>query len=225
MKWFGNLLWGLLFVILGLIWGLNSLGITSINVFFDGWWTLFIIVPCFIGIFKDNNKTGSIIGLLIGISLLLAAQNIIAFEVVLKLAVPAIFVIIGLSIMFKDILQDKVNAKVKTLNKSGLEEYFATFGGQNINLPAEEFKGASLNAVFGGIKFDMGEAKINKEQIVNATAVFGGIGITVPNGVNVKVKSTPIFGGVGNKTNKVNEENAPTLYVNAFCLFGGVDIK
>ncbi len=29
---------------------------------FDGWWTLFIIVPCAIGLITDRDKTGSIIG-------------------------------------------------------------------------------------------------------------------------------------------------------------------
>ena len=54
MKKFGNLLWGLVLIGLGLIIGGNALGITNINVFFDGWWTLIIIIPCFIGLFKDR---------------------------------------------------------------------------------------------------------------------------------------------------------------------------
>lgn len=225
MKWFGNLLWGLLFVFIGLIWGLNSLGITNINIFFAGWWTLIIIIPCFIGLFKETNKTGSIIGLLIGIILLLVAQDLIEFTTLWKLALPAIFLIIGISIIFGDVIQSKVNSKIKSLNKNGLEEYGATFGGQKINLPAGEFSGANLNAIFGGVDFDMRNSSISSEQIINATAVFGGIEIITPPGVNVKIKSTPIFGGVSNKTRYVTEGNAPTLYINAFCLFGGVDIK
>lgn len=59
MKKFGNILWGLVFILLGLIIGLNALGYTQINLFFRGWWTLFIIIPCFIGIFRDNSKLGN----------------------------------------------------------------------------------------------------------------------------------------------------------------------
>ena len=44
MKNVSNLLWGFVLIVLGIIFGLNSLEITNINVFFDGWWTLFIIV-------------------------------------------------------------------------------------------------------------------------------------------------------------------------------------
>ena len=48
MNKISSLLWGLVFIIVGVIFGLNALDITNINVFFDGWWTLFIIIPCFI---------------------------------------------------------------------------------------------------------------------------------------------------------------------------------
>lgn len=73
MKNLGNVIWGILFIIIGLIVGLNAFGITKIDIFFDGWWTLFIIIPSFIGLIKDKEKTGSIILLLIGIVLLLSA--------------------------------------------------------------------------------------------------------------------------------------------------------
>ena len=54
MEKFKNVIWGLIFIVLGLIVGLNTLGIASINVFFDGWWTLFLIIPSFMGLFKDK---------------------------------------------------------------------------------------------------------------------------------------------------------------------------
>ena len=54
MKKIGNILWGVVLIIIGLIIGGNALGITHINIFFNGWWTLFIIIPCFIGLFREN---------------------------------------------------------------------------------------------------------------------------------------------------------------------------
>ena len=54
MNKMSNLLWGFVFIIVGVIFGLNALETTYINIFFDGWWILFIIVPCFIGLFKDD---------------------------------------------------------------------------------------------------------------------------------------------------------------------------
>ena len=118
-----------------------------------------------------------------------------------------------------------MNDRIKELNKEGLEEYYATFAGQKIDMTDEEFKGCSLNAVFGGIDIDLRQSKLKGEKIINASAIFGGITIRVPEGINVKVKSTPIFGGVSNKTVITKGEKIPTLYINAFCMFGGVEIK
>lgn len=225
MKRFGNLLWGFVFIALGIIFALNILGIASINIFFDGWWTLFIIIPCLIGFIKGPERMGNLIGLIIGIALLLCAQGYIGFEIIVKLAVPFILVIIGLYLIFKDFFNGKVNEKIKSLNKTGLKEYAATFGENKIDMQNEKFDGADLTAVFGAVDMNLKGSIIEGEQVINATAIFGGVEIKVPENVNVKVKSTSIFGGVGNKINNSKGENIPTIYVNAFCMFGGVDIK
>ena len=220
-----NLLWGILLIVIGIIFGLNALDITDINIFFDGWWTLFIIIPCFIDLFKEKDKTGNIIGLVIGISLLLASNNIIDFNLIWKLAFPIALVIIGLSLIFKDTISSKVKKEIKKLNKNNDKEYYTTFGGQNLDFTNENFDGCNLNAVFGGIKCDLIESKIKKDVVINASAIFGGITIYVPNNVNVKVVSTPIFGGVSDERTKKVTDSEITLYINATCMFGGLEIK
>ena len=45
MKQFRSIIWGIAIIALGVILGGNALGWFSIDIFFDGWWTLFIIVP------------------------------------------------------------------------------------------------------------------------------------------------------------------------------------
>jgi len=227
MKKLGNVLWGLVIIAIGIIIGLNSLGIANINIFFSGWWTLFIIVPSFIGLIKEDNKTWSIIWLVVGIVILLCAQDILSFRVIRKLIIPFILVMVGISIIFKDSINKNVSDKIKSLNnnKDGLEEYCATFGGQKIDLSGQEFKGANIDAVFGGVDIDLTNSTITKDQVINANAIFGGIDIKVPQNVNIKVKSTPIFGGVSNKVKTQYNESLPTIYINSVALFGGVDIK
>lgn len=227
MKKFGNVLWGIVLIIIGLIIGGNALGITNINIFFDGWWTLFIIVPCFIGLFKDDEKTGNIVGLLIGVALLLGCQNILDFDLIWKLAFPTILVIVGLSIIFKDTLGGKVSDEIKKLNekRNGENSYCATFSGQNVKFDGEKFTGADLTAVFGGVKCDLRKAIIDSDVVINASSTFGGIEIYVPENVKVKTKSTSIFGGIENKANAKEDVNSPTVYINGTALFGGVEVK
>ena len=54
MKKIENTVIGLILIIIGVIIGLNAFHITNIDLFFDGWWTLFIIVPCFFGLSRIN---------------------------------------------------------------------------------------------------------------------------------------------------------------------------
>ena len=220
-----NLLWGLVFILLGVIFGLNALDITNINIFFDGWWTLFIIVPCFVGLFKDEDKSSNLIGLIIGLCLLLGCQDIIEFDLIWKLMVPAILVIIGLSFIFKDILNSKLKKEINNLKKNETKEYYACFSGQTINFNNEEFKGCSINAVFGGIKCDLKESIIKEDTVINVSSIFGGTTIYVPKNVNIKINSTPIFGGVSDERKNKTKDNEHTIYVNATSMFGGIEIK
>lgn len=226
MKKFENILWGIAFIVVGLILAGNAIGITNIDIFFDGWWTLFIIVPCFIGLFNDSDKTGNVIGLVIGGTLLLACQGLLNFAMVWKLVVPVALVIIGVSIIFKDSIHGKINSEISKINKSqkDIPSYCATFSEQNANFENEEFKGADLTAVFGGVKCDLRQAIINSDTVIKAESIFGGVEIYVPSNVKVKIKSTPIFGGVTDKSVH-NQESEHTIYINSTCIFGGVDIK
>lgn len=225
MKKFKNILWGIVLIAIGIILGLNALNITNVNILFNGWWTLFIIVPCFIGLFGKEQKTGNIIGLIIGIMLLLGARRIIRLEMIMNLIFPTILIIIGVSSILKDTINSKVNEEIKKINSKnkGLNEYSAVFSGQDIKPNSEKFNGANLNAIFGKIKFDLKEVTLDEDQVINCYSIFGGIDIFVPENVNVQIRSNSIFGGVENKIN--NKGNEKTIYINAVCMFGGVDIK
>ena len=225
MNKISNWLWGLVFIVIGVIFGLNALEITDINIFFDGWWTLFIIVPCFIDLFKEKDKTSSFIGLIVGLCLLLGCLNIIDFALIWRLIVPFVLIMIGLSFIFKDIFNSKVKKEIKKISKNKNIDYCAIFGSQNVNLKNEEFNGCSINAVFGGVKCDLSGAIIKNDVLIDASAIFGGITIYVPDDVIVKLNSTPIFGGVSDERKRKPEDSKKTIYVNATSMFGGIEIK
>lgn len=224
MKKTSNILWGLVLVALGVIFALNALDIADFNIFFDGWWTLLIIVPCTVGLFTEREKTGNIIGIVIGVLLLLWCRGIMDIEMAWKLFIPAIIIIVGLKLVFQGIFGNKTSEMLKKKKEEGknLRSGFAAFSGCEMNYSGEIFEGAELNAIFGGVECDLRNAIIEKDEVIKATAIFGGIDILVPDNVNVKVDSNSIFGSVDNKTKA--HTDAPTLYISAICLFGGIDI-
>lgn len=218
MKKISTVIVGIVFIVVGVIVGLNSFGITNINIFFDGWWTLFIIIPAINGLVTDEEKTGSIIWLIIGIALLLGCQDLISFDILWKLTLPVILVFIGLSIMFNN------NGKKSSKNADD-NEYCACFSGQTIKFDGKDFKNAEVNAIFGGITIDLTNAKVKDGAVIDATAVFGGVTILIPEDLKVEIKSTSVFGGVSDKTKNKEKKDKVTLHVNGCSIFGGVDIK
>lgn len=220
-------LWGLVLIAVGVIWGINVTGIAHIDVFFPGWWTLFIIVPCFIDLFnmRTTSKVGDLIGIGIGLCLMLGCMDIFDIVMVWKLIVPAVLVIAGLAVIMHGLIGRRVAEKVKELHKDGDNEYWATFSGQNIDFAKQNFENCTLEAVFGGVKCDLRHAKIAKEASIQASSVFGGITIYVPEDVKVEITATQIFGGVSDKRKYFADKTKSTLYISANCIFGGVEIK
>ncbi len=225
MKKINNIIWGVILVAAGVIFALDALNIVTVNIFFDGWWTLFIIVPCVVGLFKEREKTGNLIGIAIGVVLLLCCQDVLDFSVMWKLLVPAIIIIVGLKLLISGVFGNKANEMIVKMKTNGKKPRVccATFSGCDVNYNGEVFEGAELTAVFGGVKCDLRNAIIEKDCAIQVSAIFGGIDILVPAHVNVKVNSTAIFGGISNKT--AVQKDAPTIYVGGTCMFGGVDIK
>ncbi len=250
-----NVLWGIVLITLGVVFGLNILGVTDINVFFSGWWTLFIIVPCFINLFVDEHKGGNLIGLLFGVCLFLACQDLLDMVLVWKMIIPACLVVAGLVIIFHGSFKDSAVRRAKKLSNERTDferrEYWATFSEQILNFDGEKFDGCKMDVVFGGVKCDLKKAKIEDGAVIVASSVFGGITIYVPEDIEVEVASTAIFGGVSDKRRKkaksvsgheledieeaevVGEKTdtkakgkiKKTLYIDATCLFGGLEIR
>ena len=62
MKKTKGIIWGVFIIALGILWGLKEANVIVLsNLYFDGWWTLFIIIPSVIGLITEKNKKGSLI--------------------------------------------------------------------------------------------------------------------------------------------------------------------
>lgn len=222
-----RILWGVALVAIGAIFALNALGLTDINIFFRGWWTLFIIIPSAIGLFSRGGKFVSIIGLVIGVTLLLSCQGVLEFGMIWKLAIPVIIILIGLKMIFASPFNRQATRRINEIKSDGTTPArdSVVFSGHKIDFDGQIFEGAVLDAVFGSITCDLRRAIIEKDCVITASTVFAGIDIQVPDHVNVMINSNSLFGGVADKRiKKERQDNALTLYVDANCVFGGVDI-
>ncbi len=226
MKNFRRAIWGIVLIAAAVAIALNSFDIIDFDVFFDGWWTLFIIIPCFVGLFEKGDRWGNAIGLLLGVCLLLSAQDVVGFNIFWKLLIPILIAYVGLKMIFSSfgkgkkerIISCNIKADGKEINRS-----VAVFCGTDLDYSNTVFKGANLVACFGGIDCDLRNAIIESDCAIKVTVAFGGIEIMVPDNVNVVSNIPCVFGGTDVMKNNPNAEH--TIYIDGFCAFGGVDIK
>ena len=207
---------------MGVIFALNAIGVTNIDVWFPGWWTLFIIIPCGVGLITERDKTGNIIGLLVGVCLLLWQLDIADFSLLWKLLVPAIIIVVAVKMIIGGFGR-KEQGKTVVVSVDG-PSGTAIFGGKDMNFDGQSFDGCELTAIFGGVDCDLRGAIIEKDCTIKATAIFGGVEIFMPKGVNVKVNSTNIFGGTDDECERTADATV-TVYVETVSIFGGVDLK
>ncbi len=231
MKQIKPLIWGIAIIALGVILGGNALGLFSFDIFFEGWWTLFIIIPSFISLITDSERLSSAFFLTVGIVLLLAAQNVFSYGVAWKVILAVFLVMIGLTIIIKSTFRNKndeeVAKKIKDLDDGDgktMDSLFAVFSGSDRVYNDETFSGANLTAAFGGVDLDLMKAKFTKDTVIKATCWFGGIDIKVPEDIQVKIKSGFIFGGAVDERKGDTKKGKYTIYLDVTGGFGGVSI-
>lgn len=224
----GNMLWGIVLILAGVAVFGNSFGYWHFNLFFPGWWTLFIIVPCLVSMVQGGINVGNLIGLGAGVLLLLAANDVIPYGYMSRLVLPGILVIIGLAILIPNFGGGQYGARTMEqvkVDTKGIPTITAVFSGQELCPLGESFHGANATAVFGGVELNLKNAQIEQDVMIRCTCIFGGIDIVLPPNVKVKSSGTQIFGGVDKKVIVPENADAPTVYVDATCIFGGVDIQ
>ncbi|HZL05887.1 MAG TPA: hypothetical protein VFE45_10810, partial [Coriobacteriia bacterium] len=92
---------GVALIALGVVLSGTSLGWWDADIFFDGWWTLFLIVPAVVSIFGNGPNVGNLVLLAVGLALLADAQRLLGSVSVWSLIGPLVIVVIGGSLIWK----------------------------------------------------------------------------------------------------------------------------
>ena len=229
MKSTSKIIGGIALLAFGIVWALELLNVIHISL--EGWWTLFIIVPCFINIFNDKHKAGSIIGFGIGIMLLLAARNIIPWDDIWKYMVCLAAVVWGIILLFFNKKSSCDNChtgnspKVIIQDGSKMHKIDVSFSKQEYSYDGQPFEGADVKTSFGFVSLDLRNADIRDGAVIKVEYNFGGIEIRVDKGICVNNDIDTAFAGVDCKQCNIQADNAKTLYIIGDCNFGGIEIK
>jgi predicted membrane protein len=220
----GRLLLGLTIVALGVLYLLDAAGVLDARKAIDEWWPALLVAAGLLTLAERPPSVvrGSILTGL-GAGLLLFTTDLVEGNAWDYLW-PALLILVGMAIVAR--------WTGRTIAPGATDEDVirstAVFGGPKLASTAQSFQGAWLTAIFGGITLDLRDAHPAPDGAsINATVAFGGVDILVPKGWRISVRSTPIFGGLDDKTDRSQPPaaDAPTLHVDAVSIFGGVSIK
>lgn len=222
-----NCLLGFVLILAGAVFAGNAMGWWQVSLFFQGWWTLFLIIPAISSMIRRGIHIGNSILLLIGVLLFFSAQSWIPFQILRRLMFPLILIFIGVGVLLHNIFAAGRNPEAPSMASVQSREFCAVFSGREETFPnGELFEGASCLSVFGGVDLDLRGVVLTYDVRIDATAIFGGVDLKLPEGYAVKTSCFPLFGGMDNHCKgAASLEGVPTIYVNATCIFGGVDLK
>jgi len=211
---------GLIIMAVGIGLLLNSTGLFHFSFWGVVWkyWPLLLIYKAIKEFYEHNNwSSGNYI--LLGIGIVFLGKNL-GFLDFFKFSYiwPLIIIIVGFN-MLKSKGSD-------TITKNNNFSTTAIFSGVEMRNTSKDFRKASVLALFGGCDIDLKLAEMTSNHLaeIDVTVLFGGAEIVVPEDWNVKVEGVPLLGGIGNDT-YYSETNEKSLLINAFVMFGGLDVK
>jgi len=210
-------------IILGAIFLLQTLNIMHLGHFIGEWWPIILVIIGFSKLQHDDRRNGAIL-FVGGLVLLSATLDFINWGIILKLW-PLAILYLGVSMLLKSKGKPGISFSKVASDDKDYVHASAIFGGIEKAVNSDNFKGANIMSLFGGVDLDLRQAKVVEAGCtINATALFGGIEILVPENWNVIITGTPIFGAVEDKT-KGGAKNSVNVTLNCTVAFGGLEIK
>lgn len=213
---------GILIIGFGIFYAGSLLGYWDLSIKFNGWWTIFIILPCLVSMGTSGINLFNTVGVGVGVLLLLNAQGVLENNLGPKLIAPYVVIVIGFAFIFRKPIMFNHSGNNGLYAASDGDNYYAVFGNSTPRLDGLEFRGANAFAIFGGICFKLKQSIIKRDCTICVYSIFGNTIIYPPSNVRLLVRSIPVFGSVSNKFN--SSENGPTLYIRAISVFGTTDI-
>lgn len=218
---------GVALIAAGVLWMLSILGVLSFEFSTKGWWTLFIIVPCIFGLFTDKDKVGPCMGIGVGVLLLLAARDIITWNMMWQLGLALLVIGFGVQMLFFKNCCHRGVCELNTVTRDGKEirRIETSFGKQEFAFAGQKVEGIDVQSSFGGLTLDLNGAEIADNAFIDLNAGFSGVCIIVPESLAVRISVSSGFGGVSDNRRVKVDSGTPLLIITGKVGFGGVEIR
>lgn len=188
--------WGLLIIGLGVLWLLNNLEITNIELgeMVSTYWPLLLVAWGLEILFKEGrtehkSASGIVNGLIVlGLGLLLLGWRLELYYLdwthFWKVFWPAVLILIGWNLL-----------------RSGREykggTHWTVMSGMKMSETGWKLESGGFIVIMGGVDLDLRSAAIPPgETVLHLTAIMGGIEVKIPDWLAVECEGTAVLGGV-----------------------------
>jgi predicted membrane protein len=236
-------LFALMLIVAGALLFLDNIGILPIRDI-GAYWPIFIVVWGASILDRWRSPVAVIWALaLIAWGILLILGNLGILHVTGSVFWPVMLIAFGASMLvrpipFRDWHERVLRFQTQMRPRARGEGFFGNrlresnvFGSVNRRVETQQFEGGKVESVFGSIEVDLSGAAISSPDriaVLDVSAVFGGVEVTVPRTWKVLMKSTAVFGGCDDRTVPPRPEpglEPVTLVVTGAAVFGGIEIR
>lgn len=122
---------------------------------------------------------------------------------------------------------EKSRREAKKDNIDGSIHYSYIFSGTEDVFLEPEFKGGTIETVFGGVNLDLRRTSLPEgETRLYVHVLFGGVEITAPADWYIEVNPQAVFGGVNDmRPGRDAADRNRKLVIDGQCAFGGITIR
>lgn len=219
-----RLAFGLLLIVVGVLYTFDNLGWLDADFLFD-LWPMVLVVAGLGKLFWPGGDGNRLTGfLLVGIGAWMQLTLLDLLDFGTFDFWPLLVVFLGGYIAWQGLSGTKGMGRDSGDTVSAV----AVLGGVTRSSNSVDFRGGDLFAFMGGCEVDLRDAKIaTNPAVIDAFAFWGGVEIKVPDDWTVVVKGIPLLGGYEDNTRNSSEgsEVEQRLVVKGFAIMGGVEIK
>lgn len=221
----GRIFWGLLLIVMGVVFLLDRMGRLDFgDLVSDYWPVVFILIGISI-LFSNNFKDigSGIFFILFGVFFLLIEWGI--FRSVGRYVWPLAIIVAGLWILLRPAV---CRAKKDLPGFAGdTLDIHQVFSGSSRKVESQNFRGGKAEVVFGSAEIDLRGAKLaGGEAHLALSAVFGGIEVFVPRDWQVVLDGSPVLGSIESRKQAVPETGSTgKLFIKGSAVFGSIEVK
>jgi predicted membrane protein len=222
----GRIFWGLVLILLGVVFLLDQMGRVDFGDLVSRWWPLILVAAGLWQLISSNFQelAGGLFLIALGALFQLAKLEILGRNL-WHYIWPALIIGLGLWVLIGAFRRSSA-ARLSGSKEDDLDA-FAIFAGLNRRIESQSFRGGKATAILGGIELDLTQVRLAEPKAgLDLTAIMGGIDVKVPRHIRVELDGNPVLGGVENKHNYAPGSGPEqTLSIKATAILGGIDIK